>query len=195
MLGVLILGKTLINLYWLMVWDSTDDSLGFIWLIVPSTAALLIGVVFFVLLPGWRKLAGLGVWLIIPLMLVVMVAAQQVDYRVLTRARAERVAQAIEFYHTREGRYPQSLRQLVPGQALILPRPVVLYGQDWCYVSGAEYYRLAYVERQHWSAPILIVRVFKTGGELPAIPAACDAEVAALLEDETMQWSVSEVGP
>ena len=103
-------------------------------------------------------------------MLVVMVAAQQVDYRVLTRARAERMAQAIESYDTREGRYPQSMRQLVPRQALILPRPVVLYGQDWCYDSGAEYYRLAYVERQHWSAPILIVRVFKSGGNSPRSP-------------------------
>ena len=194
-LGVLILGKTLINLYWLMVWDSTDDSLGFIWLIVPSTAVLMAGVVFLILLPGWRKLAGFAAWLFIPLMIVIMVAAKQVDYRVLTRARAERVAEAIESYHTREGRYPQSMRQLVPGHALILPRPVVLYGQDWCYDGGAEYYRLAYVERQHWSAPILIVRVFKSGGEVPALPAACAAEVSALLEDETMQFSVSEVGP
>jgi hypothetical protein len=194
-LGALILGKTLINLYWLMVWDSTDDSLGFIWLIVPSTAALMVGVVFFILLPGWRKLAGFAAWLFIPLMLVIMVAAKQVDYRVLTRARADRVAWAIEAYHAREGRYPQSLRQLVPGQALILPGPAVLYGQAWCYDGGAEYYRLAYVEQEHWSAPILIVRVFKTAGEVPVLPAACAAEVAALLEGETMQWSVSEVGP
>jgi hypothetical protein len=194
-LGALILGKTFLNLYWLMVWDSTDDSLGFIWLIVPSTAALISGVVFFILLPGVRKLAGFAVWLLVPLMIVITVAAKQVDYRQLTRARAARVAEAIESYHAREGRYPQSLRQLVPGHALILLRPVVLYGQDWCYEGGPEYYRLAYVEREHWSAPILIVRIFKTAGEVPEFPSACAEEVTALLEDETMHFSVSEVGP
>lgn len=195
LLGVLILSKTLVNLYWLIVWDNSYDSLGFLWLIVPSAAALMAGVVFFILLPGWRKLAGFAVWLIIPLMIVITAAAQQVDYRELTQARAARMAGAIESYHAREGRYPQSLRQLVPGHMLILPGPVVLYGQDWCYDGGADYYRLAYVEQEHWSAPILIVRVFKSGGEVPALPAACDAEVSALLEEETMQWSVSEVGP
>ena len=194
-LGVLILGKTLLNLYWLMVWDSSDNSLGFIWLIVPGTAVLVSGVVFFILLPGLRKLAGFAIWLFIPLMFVITMAAKQVDYRQLTRARADRVAQAIESYHTREGRYPQSLRQLVPVHALILPGPVVLYGQDWCYDGTPQYYRLAYVERETWYAPILIVRIFKTGGEVPVFPAACAAEVAALLEGETMQWSVSEVGP
>ena len=82
-------------------------------------------------------------------MIAVSARAQSVDFRQLTEERAERASQAIETYCAREGRYPQDLRQLTPGYVLSLPGPVTIYGQDWCFDGGDDYYRLGYVYREH----------------------------------------------
>jgi hypothetical protein len=114
-------------------------------------------------------------------MIAVSARAQRVDFRQLTEERAERVTQAIETYHAREGHYPQDLRQLTPWYVLSLPGPVIIYGQDWCYDGGEDYYRLGYVYREHWSDPRLIGRIYKTK-EAPDLPGICAEEIAALEE-------------
>jgi len=180
-LGALLLAKTLHNLYWLMVWDTTDDSLGYFWLVVPVVAVLFSGVTLSITLSGRTKLAGFLYSLLIPaLMIVVSARAQSVDFRRLTEERAGRASQAIETYYAREGCYPQDLRQLTPGYVLSLPGPVVIYGQDWCYDGGEDYYRLGYVYREHWSDPDLHGRIYKTKGEAPDLPGICAEEIAAL---------------
>jgi len=179
-LGALLLTKTLHNLYWLMVWDTTYDSIGYLWLVVPVLAVLFSGVVLSIALPGRTKLAGLLYSLLIPaLMVAVSARAQRVDFCQLTEERAGRVSQAIESYYAREGRYPQNLRQLTPWYSLSLPGPVIIYGQGWCYDGGNDYYRLGYVYREHWSDPRLIGRIYKTKGEVPDL-GICDEEIAAL---------------
>jgi hypothetical protein len=182
LLGVLLLAKAVHSVYWLTVWDKTTDSLGYFWLAFPILAALLAGLILIYLLSGWKKLLGS---LYIPIVSVMLVAssasAQRVNIHQLTLQRAERVNQAIEGYHTQEGRYPQNLRQLTPRYALTLPEPVTIFAQGWCYDGGEAYYRLGYLDRLHWSDPRLIGRVYKTAGELPDLHPMCEAEANALI--------------
>jgi hypothetical protein len=167
-LGALLLAKTLYNLYWFMIWDATTDPLAYLWLAIPVPAVLLSGIVLCIVLPGRTKLAGLLYSLfILALMIGVSARAQRVDFHRLTEERAERITQAIETYYIREGRYPQNLRQLTPLYILPLPGPVIIYGQDWCYQGGKDYYRLGYLDREHWSSPILFGRVYSAQGHPP----------------------------
>jgi hypothetical protein len=179
-LGVLLLARTLYNLYWLTIWDNTVDSLGYLWLMVPVLAAIFSGVMLSITLPDRTKFAGFSYSLLVTaLMIAVSALAQRVDFRELTEERARQTSQAIEAYYAQEGRYPQDLRQLTPRYMLSLPEPVIIYGQDWCYDGGDDYYRLGYVYREHWSDPRLVGRIYKTKGKAPDL-GICDAEIAAL---------------
>ncbi len=182
-LGSLLLAKALHNLYWFIVWDNTGDSVGYWWLTFPVSAVLLSGVVLSIALPGRTKLAGPLYLLLVPALLIgVTACALRVDFGQLTEERAERISQALETYYAREGHYPQDLRQLVPRYLLSLPGPVVIYGQDWCYDGGEDYYRLGYVDREHWSAPVRYGRIYKAKGEALGLPDICAEELAALEE-------------
>jgi hypothetical protein len=180
-LSALLLAKVLHNLYWFTVWDNTDDSLGYIWLIIPILAALFSSEILLITLPGRTKVASILYLVIIPaLMILVSARAQRVDFRQLTEKRAGLANQAIETYYLREGRYPQDLQQLTPGYVLSLPEPVIIYGQNWCYDGDDDYYRLGYVYREHWSDPRLTGRIYSTKGEVPDLPRMCEEEVDAL---------------
>lgn len=179
-LGALLLAKAIHNFYGFMVWDTTYDPLGNLWLPFPALAVLFSSAFLFSLLPGRRKLAGFLYLLLIPALIAVSARAQKVDFHQLTEARAARVSQAIEAYYAREGRYPQALRQLPPWYVLSLPGPVIIYGQAWCYDGGEDYYRLGYVDRGHWSDPLLTGQIYATKGEAPDLPAMCDEAIAAL---------------
>jgi hypothetical protein len=76
------------------------------------------------------------------LIVAVSARAQRVDHHQLTGERAGRTSQAIETYYARKGSYPQDLWQLTPWYVLSLPGLVIIYGQDWCYDGGDDYYRL-----------------------------------------------------
>jgi hypothetical protein len=190
-LGALLLVKTLYNLYWLTVWDSTYDPLEYLWLVVPVLAALFSGVMLSLTLPGRIKLAGLLYPLLISaLMIAVSARAQRVDFRRLTEERAGQVSQAIETYFAREGHYPRDLRQLTPWYILLLPGPVIINGQDWCYDGGDAYYRLGYVYREHWSSPLFTGQTYRTNGQVPDLASICDKEITALRKrfSEIYKW-------
>jgi hypothetical protein len=162
----LLIIRTLYNLYVLTLWDNTYDPLGYLWLIVPIYAALLSGLTLSIALSDGKKLAGpLYTILATVLLISVSALAQHIDFRQETTRRAERTVQAIESYHERNGNYPETLSQLTPRYILSLPKPMIIYGQDWCYQSGSDYYRLGYIDRGHWSNPNLIGRVYKSVGE------------------------------
>ena len=57
-MSALLLARTLHNIYWLTVWDNIDDSLRYLWLIVPVVAVLFSGVMLSITLPSRTKLAG-----------------------------------------------------------------------------------------------------------------------------------------
>jgi hypothetical protein len=179
-LSAALIAKSLHTFYWFMIWDNTGDSLSYLWLVLPGPILLCLAALLGIFLPGKHKLVGLLPVLFIPAMIAVSAGAQRVDFRQLTAARAERAGQAIEAYYAREGRYPPSLRQLAFWHTLSLPGPVILYGQDWCYDGGDGYYRLGYVDHEHWSSPYLNGQVYQAGGQAPDLPGICSQEIATL---------------
>lgn len=184
--GVLLL-KTLHNLFWLTVWDNTTDSLGYIWIALPVLMAFFSGVLLFINLRRQAVWAGLGYLLLVPgLLIVVSTRAQQVDYRQLTEIHAEQISRRVEAYYARQGYYPQELQQVKPWYAGSLPQPFIMYGQDWCYLAGGDYYQLGYVYREHWSSPELIRRAYKTAGKPPETEVICAEEIKALIQREPM---------
>jgi hypothetical protein len=100
----------------------------------------------------------------------------------LTEARAARTIEAVEAYYSQEGHYPESLGQLTPRYILSVPQPVIIYGQKWCYEGGPNYYRLGYVNREHWSAPYLIGTLHKAAGDVPDIQPLCREAVTKIQE-------------
>jgi hypothetical protein len=180
-LSGLLLAKTLHSLYWLTIWDNANDPLGYLLIFAPVLVALFSGGILSIMLPGRAKWTGPLFALFIPaLMIVVSASAQGVDFRQLTEARAGQVSRAIETYFAREGRYPQDLRQLTPWYFLSIPRPVIIYGQGWCYQTDADYYRRGFIYRDHWSSPILTGRIYGSKGQAPDLSHLCDTEMTAL---------------
>jgi hypothetical protein len=182
-LGLLLLLKALHTTYWLFIWDSTGDSLDFLWLSFPILAVLFGGISLFFILPERTKLAAWLYLLLIPGLLIgVYSLTRSVDFRQLTEARAARTIEAVEAYYSQEGHYPESLGQLTPRYILSVPQPVIIYGQKWCYEGGPNYYRLGYVNREHWSAPYLIGTLHKAAGDVPDIQPLCREAVTKIQE-------------
>lgn len=180
--AVLLIGAVFFALYWLMVWDSTYDPIGVIWLVGLVLIAVITGILLAIIPAGRPRIAGLLFAIVVPACLIFATTkAQDTGFRVLTVERAERVSLALESYHDRHGRYPESLEQLVPGYLLFVPPPVVIFGQAWCYDAGGDFYRLGYVDREHWSDPRLLGRLYKTTGQIRAEPALCAAEISDLM--------------
>ena len=61
---------------------------------------------------------------------------------------------------------------------------MIIAGQDWCYESGEDYYRLGYLDRDHWSDPRLIGRIYKIVGEAPDATPMCMQEFTAIQNGE-----------
>lgn len=182
-LSLLLLIKTLHNLYWLFIWDSTYDPLDILWLFFLMPVVLITGIYLFITLRSEKKWAGLAYLLFVPaLFIAVYHFAQQVDFRQFTEERAARTSQAVEAYYMRVGHYPESLEEVAPWYIFSVPEPVIIYEQRWCYDSGADYYRLGYVYREHWSDPRLSGKLYKAAGALPDLRPLCMEEVASLKE-------------
>jgi hypothetical protein len=178
--GVILLVKLMHTFYWFMVWDTTNDPLGNFLLFLPVVTVLFCGAMLFFLLPGRTRLAGPSYLLFLPVLLALSTWAQSVDFRVLTNERAEQVSQTINAYHTREGRYPQDLQQLIPFYFLSLPGPVIMFGEEgWCYYGGQDFYRFGYLDRDHWSSPIVFGRLYSFQGDPPLKVDVCQSALAA----------------
>jgi hypothetical protein len=186
-LSDLLYGSSLYNLYWQSIWDSTTDSMNIILLIGPLMAVLVSGALLSGILRGWNRLYSLLYTAFLAgVVILVYTFAKRTDYHQLTVTHAATVTRAVDTYYAREGRYPQSLGQLVPWTVLWLPKPVIMHGQDWCYQSGEAFYRLGYVWRDQWSSPYLSVRVYKSEGTVPDLPALCQAETDAIIARESI---------
>ena len=179
-LGFLMLIRAFYNFYWFMVWDTTYDGLGYLWLPIPILAILSATFVVSIALPEKVRPAAFLYLLLIPAIIATANSALSADFRQLTEERAARVNRAIDSYYIQEGYYPQDLGQLIPRYALLISGPVIIYGQEWCYDGGDDYYRLGYIDRQHWSAPHFIGRIYQTQGDLPGLQGMCEDEAIAL---------------
>jgi hypothetical protein len=196
-LGVILIVRVLYNLYDLTVWDNTYDPLEYIWLVIPIAALIVSAFVLTIAFRGKRKLTGLLYLLLISGTLILLSGqAQKVDYRQVTLDRAERIVGAIESYRAREGRYPESLALLTPRDIFSLPKPMIIYGQGWCYQSNDDSYRFGYMDREHWSDPRLIGHIYKSVGKLPDPTQLCSSEFAVMQQNHPdypySYWKESE---
>jgi hypothetical protein len=188
-LGLLLLARILYNLYWLNVWDQTQDSLEFIWMILPLLTALFAALLLIEPLAQKARPVGPLYLLLVPALLIATYnSARQVDFRQLTAERAARISQAIQAYHTKQGVYPQDLGQLTPWYMLAIPGPVIINGAGWCYDSGDGYYRLAAVYRGNWWDPVITGRLFKSQGKVPDLPPLCQREIATFKNRDPGFW-------
>jgi hypothetical protein len=179
-LGAVLLVGSFYDLYGHFLWDQTTDGAYVALLIVPVIVAFLAGVIFTRPLEGSKKWYGFGYGvLLIAVLFTAFSISLRVDHQQLTEARAGQVSQAIERYYARQGHYPATLSKLSPWTRLSLPHPVIMIGQDWCYQSGEGYYRLGYVDRDHWSSPYLYIRTYQQAGAVPDSPALCAEEIRA----------------
>jgi hypothetical protein len=188
-LGLLLLARILYNLYWLNVWDQTQDSIEFMWMILPLTTALFAALLLIEPLAQKARLVGPLYLLLIPASLIATyLFAGQVDYRQLTADRAARISQAIQAYHARQGVYPQTLGQLTPWYLLTIPSPVIINGAGWCYDGGDEYYRLGAVFRGNWWDPAITGRIYATQGKVPDLPPLCQREIIEFKNRDPGFW-------
>jgi len=179
-LSLLLLVKAIHSFYWFMIWDSTTDSMGIIWFSIPLLAVIFSSFTIFFTRSGFPKSIGFLYLLLIPILIAILIFTQKLEFRQLTEERAEHINQAIESYYAQTDHYPDELRQLIPRYLLSIPKPVIIYGQDWCYDGGKDYFRLGYVDRQHWSNPRLIGKIYTSKGVLPDLQPMCGAEVTAI---------------
>ena len=182
MLALGLLGYLAYSIFWASVWDQTSDGLGGLVLSQPSAlVAVGAGMAMAVALSGWRRSAGLLFALLVPLLLYqAFEQGWQVPYHELTEARAERIAQALDEYHQREGVYPPTLDMLTPRYLLRVPQPVELRGETWCYQGGDDFYRLGAFSREFFSMPVRL-QVYTVVGE-PDSAWACEEQLAAMKE-------------
>ncbi len=54
----------------------------------------------------------------------------------------------------------------------------MIYGLDWCYEGGEDYFHLGYVTREHWSSPELVIRSFSSAGDDPDGRLDCSLQIA-----------------
>ncbi|MFO7663945.1 MAG: hypothetical protein R6X18_15320, partial [Chloroflexota bacterium] len=181
LLGIALVAKALHTQYWLIIWDSTYDPFELFWLHLILLPVFLIWCALALAVPDRFKPLALSLVVVMPVLILSCdLVAQRSDFRQLTTARAESVNRAIEAYHRREGHYPDSLRRLTFREGLLLPEPVTLPGQNWCYDGSADFYQLGYVDRNHWSDPNLFGHLHDTGGEVSDRPPLCASEIATL---------------
>jgi len=180
-LSALLLAVALRNYYWLAIWDSTYDGLGFLWLFIPIMGVFLATIGLVVTLPRGAKLTALFYLLLLPpALLLVTERTYHVNFYQLTEIRAERVNQAIKAYYIQANHYPDNLQQLTPRHLRSLSEPMIIFGQDWCYDSEGDQYQFGYVYREHWSSPILLGYAYSAPNEESGLPPLCEAEIAGL---------------
>lgn len=182
LLCLLLLAKSLYNLYWLLLWDKTADGIGYGWLLfAPLPVAFVTGLMLVVAFEGRQKLAGFLYLSLVPGLLIgVALLTPRIDNRQVTERRAEQVVRAIEAFHARQGFYPRELRYLVSWSMPGLSEPAIIYGQGWCYRARDDYYTLGYVYHRDWSDPNLVGEIYKTVGDDPAPADVCKDEIEVL---------------
>ena len=168
------------------IWDVATDGLRGIFLVgMTSLAAIASALILVWKVTGGRKLAAILFALIVPVMMIGAERLGTLDRNgkwgtlpgQVTESRAEKIDKAIRRFHAEQGVYPQSLSELTSRYLLYIPVPYIIPRQDWCYESGADYYRLGYVDREMFSLPAS-VRIYAVEGEPPNPTWSCDEEAA-----------------
>jgi hypothetical protein len=176
---------------WLWIWDGTDDGLRAVFILMYGSAtAVAAGMVI-----GLTR-SGRHGWIGLPFAILVIaglwttpVLGGNFSSREITESRAVHIQHALEQFHAKTGSYPADLEALIPSELWRLPRPMIFNDQEWCYEGLAETYRLGAVYREHWSSPVLEVRVYASAGNPPETTWVCDEMLAQAREQHAMVFS------
>ena len=193
-LALAVLGSFFYTTFWLGIWDGTDDGIRvIIMLMLSMLTAIAGGLVIAMTSSGWRRWVGLAFAVVVFGLMRWAIAIPNNNYHPydVTEARAAHIQQAIENYRIRTGWYPLKLQELVPGEMLRIPLPMIMPDQKWCYQGGSNYYRLGTIYREHWSSPYLSVRVYATAGDMPDGSWECDERLAELIAHSNMETRAS----
>lgn len=182
-LALALLSYLTYTIFWGSLWDQTDDGLLGIFIAQPAgSVAIGVGMVMSLMLPGKQRLAGLLFMVVVPLFIYQSFeAGWRVSYHDITEKRAERITQALTHFQAREGYYPKTLEALRPRDLLLVPQPMILAGESWCYQGGTDFYRLGAFYREFFSSPVSL-RVYAAAGEPPATPWTCEERLADMKE-------------
>lgn len=95
----------------------------------------------------------------------------------VTAQRAETVQTAVLAYRADTGQYPPTLTALVPRYVALLPQPMLLRAQTWCYEASADWYRFGYLATSGYNTPAS-VKIVGAEGVDPARTWSCAEEAA-----------------
>jgi hypothetical protein len=191
-LVAILLGYLLYTFVWLWIWDGTDDGVrGYLMLLWSGMAATAAGIVIGLTSMGWRRWTGLAFAVLVPasIALATVGLGNRFHPYEITEARALRIREAVERYKEATGGYPAELEALVSGELWRVPRPMIFQDQGWCYEGGPDYYRLGAVYREHWSSPIVTVRVYASAGSVPETSWICDEKLAEVRSEVAMVFN------
>lgn len=177
---ILFLGYTI---HWGSIWDHTDDGLTGLFLVQPSAiTAIGAGMLMTLAMQSRQRLVGMLFMIVAPILLQQSFErGWRVSYHEITEGRAERIAGALDQFHLREGYFPESLDALTPRDLLFIQRPMILAGEEWCYESGENHYRLAAFYREFFSAPVSL-RLYESAGDVPSGPMPCEERLVEMKE-------------
>jgi hypothetical protein len=185
--GLLLLAAAY-RLFWFLVWDSTYDPLWMLSFLPLVGVGVVCGLQLAIALWERTKIQRLIYLLALPSLIAGTFAlANEVDFRQLSAQRMDRIGMALESYYERQGHYPQDLDQLVPRHLLGVPRPVFIYGQNWCYEASENSFQLAYLARDHWSSPYLFAHAYHPDSQPAELERLCSTQVAA--QQQRISWT------
>jgi hypothetical protein len=182
-LVALLTGGSAYYVFWDGVWSAAharffEDHLPF----AHFLFGLIAGVMLFLALRGWRRLAGPAfVVFLTSTTTIALILGWNVSAFKLTDTRAAQIDAAIAHYHQVNGRFPSSLGQLTPRYLLYLRPPVVVRNAGWCYQGGPDYYRLGYVSGEFtYTAASFVAETYSQAGNPPSESWNCDEWVVKL---------------
>jgi hypothetical protein len=180
-LGIILLSVLCYEIYWFSIWDQTSDGLtGLFTSTQAALVAIAAGMLISVTRTGRARIAGLAFAALVPILVFAAFhLGWDASYHEITERRAARLQRALEQFHTRQGRYPQSLKELVPRDLLAIPGPVILKGEKWCYQGGVDSYRLGAFYREYFSLP-LSLREYASVGDPQDLGWECAQRLAVM---------------
>lgn len=172
---ILVLGSSL-YVFWDGVWSSAharayEDHLP----LVTTLFGLVAGILLALTLAGWRRMAGVAFTLGV---MVIAVFSFNLGWNTsavaMTNGRAAKIEQSLAAYYQEHQAYPDQLSELTPDYMLYLPPPAVVRQGNWCYLGGAEGYRLGYVSGDFtYFNSNLRQEIYSQAGEMPLAGWSC----------------------
>lgn len=145
-------GLLLLVCIFLILEIAMDLLLGVIFVFIfTSLVAFLCGIYLSFSLPGWRKLTGLLVGLVFPVILFISsdTIGRYFEPDSIIKRNGDTIAVALNEYHIDKGIYPENLEDLVPTYIDDLKDPGTMWG--WLYVSDKDDFTLGYVDDIDWT--------------------------------------------